>query len=424
MQAMAALVQTATVARAGMFERVLLGLLCLHLCTMLFEGPLRWGLANVGLGNALYLRDLIPAGTIAFLFSRRALLQGDLDPVLCIAAALIAFHSAIAVINGRTLFSIGFGAKIFIALPYGMAMWPFVRPRLRQALFVALAMFAITVAGVLINFSVGQMPWEGLEYETAFGTLSTTRMWWIPGGISRLPGFTRTSFDAAMILGITGFLAMLLLRRMAAQLAVALLTVVAIVATTTKGMLVAFPLAMAWAITSSSVRRSGSESAALVVLAALASVTFAFPVLIVMFGRDMSPAGFPPLVYSAWERFTQMWPEAFELLSRSPLAALGAGLGSIGTPQLYGDEPHRFNAADSLAVYMLVSFGLAGVAYYFAPLFTLRRVAREESYLAYRVFVGLLLVTYSYGLSINMIEESFFAVVFGLCLGIMVPSNP
>jgi len=32
--------------------------------------------------------------------------------------------------------------------------------------------------------------------------------------------------------------------------------------------------------------------------------------------------------------------------------------------------------------------------------------------------VALLLIAYGYGMSINMVEESFFAVFFGLCCGV------
>ena len=113
-----------------------------------------------------------------------------------------------------------------------------------------------------------------------------------------------------------------------------------------------------------------------------------------------------------------MWPLAFELLPEGPQALLGAGLGSIGSPQEYGNTPHRFNAADNFAVFMMINFGLPGLCYFAAPALSLRKVAANEAQPVYRAYVALLLIAYGYGMSINMMEESFFAVCFGLCCGI------
>ena len=114
-----------------------------------------------------------------------------------------------------------------------------------------------------------------------------------------------------------------------------------------------------------------------------------------------------------------MWPLAFDLLPDGPAAALGAGLGSIGTPQLYGDAPHRINAADSLAVFMMINFGLLGLLYYVAPALGQRRVAEKQNAMVRRAYTGVLVIAYGYGISISMIEESFFAICLGLSLGAM-----
>src|SRR6185369_146859 len=257
------------------------------------------------------------------------------------------------------------GLKIFMFIPYGMAMWPLVRRRLDLALTVASIMFAVTAAGVFANFFLRQMPWEGLEYETAFGAVATTRMWWIVDGIPRLPGLARTSFNAAMILGITGLLALVKFRRPLARLAIAACAITAIVLTTSKGMVLAFPLAAFWVVAGE--RNPRMTGAGLV--GAVCAATLALPLLIVFFdlGSALPQSSFPSLVVSVWDRFTTMWPLAFGLLPDGPQALLGAGLGSIGTPQLYGNASHHLNAADNFAVFMLINFGLPGLCYYAMP---------------------------------------------------------
>jgi hypothetical protein len=397
--------------RAG--DSLLCALLVVYLTTLMLEGVLRYALAMSGIPNALYLRDAIPVATLVVLFLRPLLGAGRIDLAIAIPAAILAFHAAYSAMAGLALFSIAFGLKIFMFIPYGMAMWPLVRRRFDLALTVACIMFAVTLAGVFANFFLKQMPWEGLEYETAFGEVSTTRMWWIGDGISRLPGFARTSFNAAMILGITGLLTLIKFRGPLARLAIAASAMTAIVLTTSKGMVLGFPLAALWVAMQQ--RKPGMNGIGLV--GVVCAATLALPLFIVYFGlgSGISASSFPTLLISVWDRFTTMWPLAFELLPDGPQALLGAGLGSIGTPQSYGDAAHRLNAADNFAIFMLINFGLPGLFYYAMPALSLHRVAAAETATVHRAYAGLLLIAYGYGMSINMAEESFFSVMFGLC---------
>ena len=395
-------------------DSLLCVLLGVYLLTLAFEGPLRYALVAAGMPDALYLRDAIPVGSLLFLFGRALFARGEVDLPIAVPAALLALHAAYAAVMGVALFSIAFGIKIFMFIPYGIAMWPLVRARRQAGFAFVAAVFAATLAGVVANFFAGTLPWEGIEYSTAFGTATTTRTWWIPGGISRLPGFTRTSFNAAMILGITGVLSMVHIRRQAVQLFVAAAALGGIVLTTSKGMILAFPVAAAWLVLQNR-RPTGGH----VLVGVLCALTFALPPLVVYAGLASSIAvdNIPAQLMSVWERFSQMWPEAFALLPPGPAAMLGGGPGSIGTPQLYGDTPDLLNAADNVAVFMLVSLGLPGLFYCGVPALGLRRVAATQPVDVHRACAALLVIAYGYGMSISMIEESFFSIMFGLCFG-------
>jgi hypothetical protein len=400
--------------RAG--DSLLCALLGVYLVSLMLEGVLRYALAMAGVPNALYLRDAIPVATLVVLFMRALLGDNRIDLAIAIPASLLAFHAAYAAMMGVAFFSIAFGLKIFMFIPYGMAMWPLLRRRLDAALTVASVMFAVTLAGVFANFFVGRMPWEGLEYETAFGAVAVTRMWFLGDGIPRLPGFARTSFNAAMILGITGLLALLKFRHLLARLAIAASAMTAIVLTTSKGMVLAFPLAALWLVLQDhKPRMSGIR-----LVWAVCAATLALPFVVVFFevGSAMSPSRLPSVLVSVWDRFDMAWPLAFGLLPEGPQALLGAGPGSIGTPQMYGDAPHRFNAGDNFALFMMINFGLPGLCYYAMPAFASRRVAQVEDPTVSRAYVALLLLAYGYGMSINMVEESFFSVFFGLCCAV------
>lgn len=399
--------------RAG--DSLLCALLGVYLASLVLEGVLRYALAVGGIPNALYLRDAIPVVTLLALFLRSLLVDNKVNLTIAIPAAVLAFHAAYSVLAGISFFSIAFGLKIFMFIPYGMAMWPLMRRRLDLALTVASLMFAVTLVGVFANFFLERMPWEGMEYETAFGEVSTTRLWWITRGIARLPGFARTSFDAAMILGVAGLLALVKFRQPLPRLAIATLALAAIVLTTSKGMILAFPLAALWLV----LQERNPRMSGVLIVGTVCATTLALPFVVVYFdlGSAMSASSFPSLLVSVWDRFTTMWPLAFDLLPDGPQALLGAGLGGIGTPQSYGDAPQRFNAADNLAIFMMINFGLPGLCYYAMPALSIRRVAAAETPAVHRAYVSLLLIAYGYGMSINMIEESFFSVVFGLCCG-------
>jgi hypothetical protein len=399
-------------------DALLCALLGVYLVSLLLEGVLRYALAMAGIPDALYLRDAIPVATLLVLFLRSLLSDNKIEPAIAIPAAILAFHAAFAAMMGVAFFSIAFGLKIFMFIPYGMAMWPLVRRRLDLALTVASIMFAVASAGVFANFLFGTMPWEGLEYDTAFGAVSSTRVWWMgdESQSPRLPGFARTSFDAAMILGITGLLALLKFRQALVRLVIAASAVAAIVLTTSKGMVLAFPVAALWLFVQERNPRMNGAS----LVGAACATTLVLPFVIVYFdlGSAISQSSFPSFLVSVWERFTNMWPKAFGLLPDGPEALLGGGLGSIGTAQLYGGAPHRLNDADNFAIFMMVTFGLPGLCYYAAPAFALPRVAAAENLTVRRAYVALLLIAYCYGISINMVEESFFLIFFGLCCGI------
>ncbi|MDP3759919.1 MAG: hypothetical protein Q8R01_05310 [Ramlibacter sp.] len=403
----------AAAARAG--DSFLCALLGIYLASLVFEGVLRYALAASGLPNAIYLRDAIPVATLLVLFLRPLLGEGRMDLAIAVPAALLAFHAAYSALVGVAFFAIAFGLKIFMFIPYGMAMWPLLRQRFDAALTLACVMFAATAVGVFANFLFGRLPWEGLEYETAFGTVSTTRLWWMGDLVPRLPGFARTSFNAAMILGITGLLALIKFRHPMARVAIAAVAISAIVLTTSKGMMLVFPLAALWLLVQDD--RPWMKGNGLVMT--LCAATLALPLAIVLLdlGSAMRASSFPDVLLSVWDRFSDMWPLAFGLLPEGPHALLGAGLGSIGTPQMFGDASHRANAADNFAIYMMVSFGLPGLCYYVAPALSVRGIAASQPAPVHRAYVALLFVAYGYGMSINMVEESFFAICIGLCCG-------
>ncbi len=398
-------------------DALLCFLLCVYLATLVFEGPLRFGLMLAGAPNLLYARDLILGGSLAWLFARGVLLDGWIDPLVVLPVLVLAAHAAISLFFGMSAFQVLFGLKIFLPVACGIALWPIVRRRFGGTLRVASWLYAITLLGVALNFFLGRFPWEGLQYSNAFTVVATTREWWSTGGLPRLPGFTRASFSAAMILGIAGAVTMVRLRALRYRLAVAALTLAAIALTTSKGMVLAFSLAALWLLWTDGRRKALLGRA---IVYAMCALTLLLPCAVILLdtGGGTPPEGLPTLLLSAWERFALGWPAVTSLLPDGPAGVLGAGLGGIGTPQLFGDTPQRLNPADNLAIFLIVNFGVLGVLYYLVPALALHRVApRGESRPAATAYTAVVFIGYAYGMSINMVEDSFFAISIGLCLG-------
>ena len=384
------------------------------LATYVVEGPLRGALSSIGAANLLYLRDLVGAASIAVALVGPLLHKERPAPGLVLMAWLLAVHVCIGLLLGGTVFQRLFGIKIFVPVLYALALYPVVQRHFGLFMRAMGLFFVIASAGVFINAVVGEMPWEGLKYDTAFGAVQTTRQWWMSGGVSRLPGFARASFDAAMVIGVCGVLLLAALRPVWLRAAVAAAGLAAIFLTTSKGMVVAFAVAALWLVPAN--RSAASFKSGRVLVAVLMLVTCLVPTLFMIVSVPEHPTEMPPLLSSLWDRFSWMWPNAYELLPDGFGALTGVGPGGIGTALEHPEELVIPNSGDSIFVYYFVSFGLAGILYLAWPVLALfkRDSARDP-----RAFVwaGLLIVTYGYGLSINMVEQSFFASVLGLLYG-------
>jgi len=394
--------------------------LCVYLATLVLEGPLRYGLLLVGAPNALYVRDLIALGTLGFLLTRGVVVDRWLDPLLAWSAAIFGLHAAIALMRGLPVFQVLFGLKIFMSVAYGMAMWRLIQPRFQSALMVAAVVYVITLCGIALNLFLEQLPWEGIEYQNAFTTVATTREW-SAHGVRRLPGFARASYGAAMILGITGALAMVWLEKRSHRALIAVLTLLGISATTTKGMLLAFAVVAAALLVGAGRRgaRSGHR-----MVTAMCALSFMLPSLVLLLNLSGSaPRDLPPLLMSAWERVSSVWPEALMLLSNGVAAILGTGVGGIGTPQLYGEAPHQYVSPDNLLLFAVVTFGLLGVLYYLLPAMATSRVLKRESDRVGESYTALVLLAYGYGIATPIVQDSFFAISLGCCLGVALLSS-
>lgn len=388
---------------------------CAYLLTYAVEGPLRYLGSSVGFPNVIYVRDLVALACVVALYAKYLIVDDVVDAALATTAALGVTSFALGLLYSGSVFQTIFGFKVFLSMIFGLGVWPVVRQRARQfAVFVAV-IFAISVAGVVLNFALGKFPWEGQAYDTAFGTVLATREWWIVGGIRRLPGFARASFDAAMMIGLSGAVLLTVVRSIWSRVLIGTVAIAIIALTTSKGMMLAFTVVWLWLLCSPG--RKGSKFG-LAIAGLLLLMTVLLPAVVVLLGVQPAPrdTDLPTFLLSMWERFADMWPRGIGLMRDALSAVTGLGFGSIGMPQKVGLHPEAFNAADSIFIYFYLTFGVLGIAYLAFPMLVSQRVLQREPNLS-QAYLALLIITYGYGLSINMMEQSFFAAFLGMVYG-------
>lgn len=378
----------------------------------IFESPLRYVLLLAKVPALIYLRDLAAVSLIGFAVFSWLTGVRRLFPVMVALYALF-LHLLCGVLLLPGVIQPLLGLKVFFTFLFGMAATAAIAERSEIMLRLAFVAFLATACGVFID-KVVEFPWAGQAYESSIATVQVTREW-SSGGVPRLSGFARASFDAATIVLV--LLVPILATRWhwvwrAALWALAFATVWL---TTSKGALLALLALVVWRAL------EGMRSAKQWVLAwitALAVMCLALPLAAVQFGFGIRRGSLASWLSSFMDRVDYMWPDALAGWSEHGYLLVGRGLGGIGFPQM-GLEWWRYNAADNLMIYLLVSFGLLALVYvgaFLRGLATTFASGAEESLFA-RCVRGWAVVLFSYGFTSNMVEEPLMNLTLGVCFG-------
>jgi hypothetical protein len=395
-------------------DRLYLGGAALVLLSYVLEAPLRFGLSALSLHSLIYLRDawvLLTAALITLSW-----LRGQVSATLFVGVScVLGVHTLIGVLNCPAIAQPLFGFKQFLPLLLGLSIAPLLQARVRQVSIFAGVCFGLTALGVLLNVWV-DYPWIGMSYETAAGTMEVSKQWWSDAGL-RLPGFTRASYLAAQLMPLC--LVPLLSQRLGRIVRLGLYASAAAIIwlTTTKGALTGV---LALALSDVCLSLPGWSPLLGVLLAGEFATCLALPLIAVQIGPLAAPV--PGWAQSLMERIGDMWPRAFELYDGALSVVFGRGLGGIGMSQNFG-ESFRFNAADNLMVFLLVTFGLLG------PIYLGIVVARLAAFCKHlpiepvtRWAAGWIVILLAIGLTTGMLEDPVTSVSLGISLGLLARS--
>jgi hypothetical protein len=380
--------------------------------TYLFEGPTRYVLMLAHVPTLIYLRDVAAFALVAFAVSSWLAGERRLFP-LVVAVYVLLLHVLCGALTLPSVVQPVLGLKVFFTFLFGMAASGALAGRAQLFPRLALVAFIATVCGVALDVVI-DFPWAGETYESALATVQVSREW-SSGGIPRLAGFARASFDAATIVLV---LIVPLLANRWNVLFRAMLWATAFVTiwlTTSKGALLALAALAVWALMEG---HAALKRLILPWIAGFAAICVALPIAATQFGFGVRRSEVAGWLSSFVERIDFMWPDAINTWLTHGNLVTGRGLGGIGFGQASA-EWWRYNAADNLMIYLLVSFGLFAILYAGGFLLSLRRTFAadpSQEFLA-RCVRGWALVVFSYGCTSNMVEQPLMNMVIGLCFG-------
>jgi hypothetical protein len=392
-------------------DRFLLGCVAVYLATIIFEGPLRFGLYTVGGGSLLYARDLVAALPLAAAVAGWFTGAAVSVPVAAVLGILLV-HMLAGLLQLPVPFQALFGLKTWIPFLMGMSIAPLLPGR--QQILIRLSFIALlaTAAGVLVNIFI-EYPWIGLSYDTAFGETTGAKQWWTGDGL-RLPGLTRSSVAAA------GIALMSLGPVVSSKIGWAVRTLciglagVTIYLTTSKGPLLAIPILLVQ-VTLLTTLRSKLLSGTFV--ATLAALCLVLPLTLTYLKPNRN--GTPDILSSFMDRIEDEWPKAFRLFEHPGQVLWGRGLGGIGTAQSFGSEAAHQNSADNLMVYLIITFGIVGPLYVAIYVYRMLKYTstREHDDFGLRLTHAWTAAFIADGIVTNMIEDAVTSATFGVLVG-------
>lgn len=385
----------------------------LYLMTYVFEGLFRFVLNKAHLGSLLYLRDLLPvAVTLGMLV---AWITDRYRPTaLLLVICIVGFHFFIGFFFVGRLFQQLFGLKVLLPMFLGLSLGSFGLMSAVQARKLATWALILSVAGILINYKV-PYPWEGADFDTIFGANTQSRLW-TSGGVRRLSGLARASYDAASVLLCAAVIVAATYRGVWWRGLLLALALLAIVLTTSKGAILAMVALSGLLILSQSGTRLGVMRTLVWICAVLLVTAPALAFILDVRMRDLH-GGLAWSLSSYVERMQYTWPDAFKVLTDHGNLLIGRGIGGVGVAQGYG-EARLYSPADNLFVYWTLACGMLGWVYGSAILLKLLRWEGVSATQRLAVF-GFFIVILTYGVTANVMEQPTMSFGLGYAIAVI-----
>lgn len=385
-----------------------------YMLSIAFEGPLRTTLSLAHIEMLLYTRDLAAFCTIAYYVRPSAWADKTAVNLTSIAVYALACHSVLGLWLGHPLGPVLFAIKLFLAFLFGLCVAQHIHKHEKLLLILLTMIFISSALGVFLNKALGTFPWEGDGFDTVFGTVKTTNVWW-SGGDRRLPGFSRASFTVASILGISGVFLSAYSKSTLVRMTLFAIGMPAIYLTTSKGIMISYMLVSAWTMLPHSLFKTKSGQFGLWFFVILGIV---LPFLAAALGLTPNVIRTAPASLSSFaDRFSTTWPDALLGLNHWYLWITGQGVGGVSGALRFGTEAWMYNPIDNLFLYCFMNFGILGALYYGFFAYRTSKLHLSDSRL-HRAFFASGFLIFSYGVTAHMLEDAFVSIVLGILIAL------
>lgn len=385
-----------------------------YVLSIAFEGPLRTVLSLARVEMLLYVRDLAAFCTIAYYARPSSWTDKTAVNLTSIAVYALACHSVLGLWLGHPLGPALFAIKLFLALLFGLCVAQHIHKYEKLMLTLLTFIFVSSTMGVFINKALGTFPWEGDGFDTVFGTVKTTNVWW-SGGERRLPGFSRASFTVASIMGISGVFLSAYSKSTLTRITLFAIGMPAIYLTTSKGIMISYMIVSAWTLLPQGQFKSqlGKIGFWFFVLLGVA-----LPLLAALLNLTPNIIRTAPANLSSFaDRFSTTWPEALLGLDHWHLWITGQGVGGVSGALRYGSEAWMYNPIDNLFLYCFMNFGILGAIYYGFFAYRTSKLHLSDSKL-HRAFFASGFLIFSYGVTAHMLEDAFISITLGMLIAL------
>lgn len=384
-------------------------ILLICLTSYILESPIKYFLGKIHLAPIIYGRDAFAAFIILLAFASWGV--GRTFSAVIPATAILFAHALYGILIQGSVIQPFIGLKLYLTFLLGIAAYQSFEENQTNMIKWYLIMYILTVIGVFINWNT-DMPWAGETFDSAVGATEVSREW-TTGGIRRLAGFAKASFDASTIaVTLGGAIALLPGTKRYVQLLIFVVTTAVVLLTTSKGSMLALVFVAFYIAT-----RTNTPNRLSSFFFIAPAVMFAIPLLLFIFNYNATVNGNLWFLLSSFaERINWMWPRAFENIGSLQGAIFGRGVGGIGFPQRFG-EATTYNSADNVLVYLFVSFGLPTFIYLYITLKNLRNQAHTIPPYVWNCLISWLIYWIFYGFTTNMVENPYFSFLFGLIFG-------
>jgi hypothetical protein len=303
---------------------------------------------------------------------------------------------------------VAFGLWALLPFFYGLLFPEIVlSERVRNSL---LGVFAICAVGEVLSY-VTVFPWSGMNVE--FGGVSTmAAREWYSGSARRLAGFTTSSIDLSLLLGMLGIFFIFKSGHFLTRSLLLLLVAGLIFATTMKTAVLAFVLACLPLLAPSRFLRIGIGAVGLAFMALGIVIPFMLKADYLGIARWVRRSH----LESLQERFGMTWPAVLEYLRQAGAGAWGVGLGGLGSATSVGRSPFVFASVDNFYLYLIGTGGLLGcfLLFVFARRLCSEAVVARTSRIQFRL--PLLAFFAIYGFTQPLVEVSVSALFMGALL--------